>query len=152
MGGGGGGGGGGETRCIVVYVKMVNGQKRFEYITCGWALLWREKKSPYVWTRSEGHVRHGKTWQINGRDYHLWWAFICDQVRKEKQNKTVDKSSVNIHLTSLSDKLFIYKSLSFKAENITSHTTCGVWGIVVTLMIISVSKADLKKRIDTVKP
>ena len=47
-------------------------------------------------------------------------------IRLEKKNKTVDKSSVNIHLTSLSDKLFIYKSLSFKAENITSHTTCGV--------------------------
>ena len=47
-------------------------------------------------------------------------------IRLEKKNKTVDNSSVNIHLTSLSDKLFIYKSLSFKAENITSHTTCGV--------------------------
>ena len=48
-------------------------------------------------------------------------------IRLEKKNKTVDKSSVNIHLTSLSDKLFIYKSLSFKAENIIiSHTTCGV--------------------------
>ena len=47
-------------------------------------------------------------------------------IRLEKKNKTVDNSSVNIHLTSLSDKLFIYKSLSCNAENITSHTTCGV--------------------------
>ena len=47
-------------------------------------------------------------------------------IRLEEKNKTVDKSSVNIHLTSLSDKLFIYKSLSCNAENITSHTTCGV--------------------------
>ena len=47
-------------------------------------------------------------------------------IRLEKKNKIVDNSSVNIHLTSLSDKLFIYKSLSCKAENITSHTTCGV--------------------------
>lgn len=45
---------------------------------------------------------------------------------ENRKNKKDDKSSVNIHLTSLSDKLFIYKSLSFKAENVTSHTTCGV--------------------------
>ena len=45
---------------------------------------------------------------------------------ENRNNKKVDKSSVNVHLTTLSDKLFIYKSLSFKAENVTSHTTCGV--------------------------
>ena len=38
---------------------------------------------------------------------------------ENRKNKKDDKSSVNIHLTSLSDKLFIYKSLSFKAENVT---------------------------------
>ena len=45
---------------------------------------------------------------------------------ENRKNKNVDTSSVNIHLTTLSDKLFIYKSISFKAENVTSHTTCGV--------------------------
>ena len=44
---------------------------------------------------------------------------------ENRKNKKV-KSSVNIHLTTISDKLFICKSLSFKAENVTSHTTCGV--------------------------
>ena len=102
--------------------------------------LWREKKSPYLWTSRltvEIIISAGCLFAIK---------------LENRKNKKVDKSSVNIHLTTLSDKLFIYKSLSFKAENVTSHTTCGVWGIVVTLMIISVSKADLKKRIDTVKP
>ena len=31
---------------------------------------------------------------------------------ENRKNKKVDKSSVNIHLTTLSDKLFIYKSLT----------------------------------------
>ena len=89
------------------------GKKRFDYITSGCALF--EKGEKNLVTFGRGLSGTSVTVKRGRLTVEIIISAGCLFARinfENRKNEKVDKSSVNIHLTTLSDKLFIYKSLT----------------------------------------